>query len=165
MSLVIASISLRKFSACLVRSEKDFELGKFCHAIDEIGDLLAEILLHIVIGDKRVLDRVMQKRGDDGGDIQLQLGQDGGHFQGMGEIGIARGTELLAMRRHGIDIGLVEQRLVGVRDHKPCTRSTRSVWRISRRRPRGRRPQGQRSIHGLCGNRAGNRWGTHSPII
>ena len=92
-----------------------FQLGEFGDAVHQIGDLLAEILLDVVIGDQRVLDRVVQQRGDDGGHVELELGQDGRHFQGMGEIGIARGAELLAMRRHGIDIGLVEQRLVGVR--------------------------------------------------
>ena len=115
---------------------KKFQLGELGDAVDQTGDLVAEILLDVVIGDQRVLDRVVQQRGDDGGDIELELGQDGGHFQGMGEIGIARGAELLAMRRHGIDIGLVEQRLVGAAGHRPVTRSTRSAWRISLRRPR-----------------------------
>ena len=63
---------------------------------------------------QRVLDRVVQQRGDDGRHVQLEVGQDGGDFERMGEIGIARGAELLAVRLHGIDIGLVEQRLVGV---------------------------------------------------
>ena len=93
---------------------EDFQLGELGDAVHQIGDLLAEILLDVLIGDQRVLDRVVQQRGDDGGHVELELGQDGGHFQRMGEIGIARGAELLAMRGHGIDIGLVEQRLVGV---------------------------------------------------
>ena len=110
----MASISLRKFSACLVRSENNFQLGQLGDAVDQIGDLLAEIRLDVLIGGERVLDRVVQQRGDDGGHVELEVGEDGGDFQRMGEIGIARGAELLAMRRHGIDIGLVEQRLVGV---------------------------------------------------
>ena len=92
---------------------KDFQLGELGDAVHQAGDLVAEILLDILIGDQRVLDGVVQQRGDDGGDIELELGEDGGDFQGMGEIGIARGAELLAMGGHGIDIGLVEQRLVG----------------------------------------------------
>ena len=92
---------------------KNFQLGEFGDAVHQAGDLVAEILFDILIGDQRVLDGVVQQRGDDGGHVQLEFGQDGGDFQGMGEIGIARGAELLAMGGHGIDIGLVEQRLVG----------------------------------------------------
>ncbi len=33
----------------------------------------------------------------------------------MGEVGVAGGTELLSVRLHGVDIGLVEQGLVGIR--------------------------------------------------
>ena len=94
---------------------ENFQLGELGDAVHQTGDLLAEILLDVLIGDQRVLDRVVQQRGHDGGHVELELGEDGGDFQRMGEIGIARGAELLAMRGHGIDIGLVEQRLVGVR--------------------------------------------------
>ena len=115
---------------------KKLKLGEFGDPVHQASDLFAEILLDVVIGDQRVFDRVVEQRRDDGGNVELQLGQDGRDFQGMGEIGIARGAELLAMGVHGIDIGLVEQGLVGLRGHRPSTRSTRSVWRISLRRPR-----------------------------
>ena len=93
---------------------KNFQLRQLGDAVHQVGDLLAEFFLDVVIGDQRVFDRVVQQRGHDGGHVQLEVGEDGRHFQRMGEIGIARGAELLAVRRHGIDIGLVEQRLVGV---------------------------------------------------
>ena len=76
-----------------------------------------------------VLDRVVQQRRRDGGVVELQVGQDRGDFERMGEIGIARGALLLAMRLHGVDIGAVEQLLVGVRIVL-LTRSTSSYWRI-----------------------------------
>ena len=53
--------------------------------------------------------------GDDGGVVELVLGEDRGDFERMGEIGVAGGALLLAMRLHGIDIGAVEQVLVGMR--------------------------------------------------
>ena len=93
---------------------KNFQLGELGDAVDQVGDFLAELVADVLIGDQRVFDGVVQQRRHNGGHIQLEVGEDGRHFQGMGEIGIARGAELLAMGGHGIDIGLVEQRLVGV---------------------------------------------------
>jgi uncharacterized membrane protein len=45
----------------------------------------------------------------------VEIGEDRRDFERMGEIGIARGTLLVAMLLHGIDVCLVEQRLVDVR--------------------------------------------------
>ena len=92
---------------------KDFQLGQFGDAIDQIGDLVSEFFLDVFVGYQRVFNRVMKQRGDDGGHIQLQVRKDGRHFQRVGEIRIARRAELLAVRRHGIDVCLVEQVLVG----------------------------------------------------
>ena len=61
-----------------------------------------------------VLDGVVQQRRRDGGVVELEVGQDRRDFERMGEIGIAGGALLLAMRLHGVDIGAVEQLLVGV---------------------------------------------------
>ena len=94
---------------------KQLQFGKLCHAIDETRNLLAEILFHVLIGYVSVLDRVVQQPSDDGGHVELQLGQDARHFQRMGEIGIARGAELLAVRRHRVNVGAVQNRLVGIR--------------------------------------------------
>ena len=63
---------------------------------------------------QRVLDRVVEDRGDDRLVVEMQVGQDAGDFDRMAEIGIARGALLGAMRLHREDIGAVEQCLVGV---------------------------------------------------
>ena len=57
----------------------------------------------------------MQQRDRDRRLVEMHVGEDGGDFERMREIGIARGALLMAMLLHGIDIGLVEQRLVDVR--------------------------------------------------
>ena len=114
MSFDIASISLRKFSACLVRSLKSSSCDSLVTPSTRSAISSPKLALMSSIGGERVLDGVVQQRGDDGGDVELEVGQDGGDFERMGEIGIARGAELLAVRLHGVDIGLVEQRLVGV---------------------------------------------------
>jgi len=45
----------------------------------------------------------------------VHFSEDGGDFERMREIRIAGSALLVAMLLHGIDIGLVEQRLVDVR--------------------------------------------------
>ena len=82
------------------------------------GDLLAEILLDVVVGDGGVFDGVVQQRGRDRRHVELELGQDAGHFEGMGEIGIARGAELLAVRLHGEDVGAGSEALRRRRGHR-----------------------------------------------
>jgi len=47
--------------------------------------------------------------------IQLHFGENGRHFEGVVEIGLARGPRLVTVRLHRIDIGPVEQVLIRVR--------------------------------------------------
>jgi hypothetical protein len=87
------------------------DLGQPLH---QAGDVGAEQLLDLLVGCAGVLDDVMQQRSHDRGIVELQLGEDGGNFQRMREIGIPRGADLAAMGLHGIDVGAIKQRLVGV---------------------------------------------------
>ena len=73
------------------------------------------MLVDLGAGGLGVLDGVVQQRRDDGGVVELEVGEDRRDFERMREIGIAGGALLLAMRLHGVDIGAVEQILVGVR--------------------------------------------------
>ena len=93
----------------------EVELLELGEALDQRADVGAEHLVDLGAGRRGVLDRVVQQRRRDGGIVELEVGQDGGDFERMGEIRIAGGALLLAMRLHGVDIGAVEQRLVGVR--------------------------------------------------
>jgi hypothetical protein len=90
------------------------ELLDLGQALDQRTDLRAEQPVDLVAGRSRVLDGIVQQRRDDGGVIELEIGEDRRHFERMREIGIARGARLRAVRAHGIDIGAVEQRLVGL---------------------------------------------------
>ena len=89
-----------------------FQLGE---AFDERADILAEQLIDLGTRRGGVFDRVVQQRRGDGGVVELEVGQDRGDFNRMREVRIARGAALIAMRLHRVDIGAVEQRLVGVR--------------------------------------------------
>ncbi len=87
-------------------------------ALDQKPDLVAEQAIDLGAGGVGILDGVVQQRRRDGGVVELELGEDRGDFERMRDIGIAGGPLLLAMRLHGVDIGAVEQVLVGRRD---CT--------------------------------------------
>ncbi len=93
----------------------EVELLELGQALDQLADVRAEQLVDLGPGGGGVLDRVVQQRDGDRRLVEVQIGEDGGDFERMREIGIAGGALLLAMLLHGIDIGLVEQRLVDVR--------------------------------------------------
>ena len=93
----------------------EVELLQLGQAIDQRADLRPELLVDLGARRLGVLDRVVQQRRHDGRVVELEIGQDRGDFERMGEIGIARGARLRAVRLHGVDIGAVEQVLVGVR--------------------------------------------------
>ena len=116
----------------------EIELLQLGQALDQRADIVARTIWSIsarVVGG--VLDRVVQQGRGDGRIIELEVGQDGGDFERVGEIGIARGALLLAMRLHGVDIGAVEQGLVGVRvvaadpiDQVVLPHHRRAAWSI-----------------------------------
>ena len=77
---------------------------------------VAEQLVDLLAGDRGVLDHVVQQGGDDGRGVQPVVGEDAGHLDRVGEIGVAGGARLRAVHAHGVDVGAVEQGLVGGRD-------------------------------------------------
>ena len=56
----------------------------------------------------------MQKRGSNGRIVELEVSKNRRHLDRVGKIRIARGAPLLAVGLHGVNIGTVEQRLVGL---------------------------------------------------
>src|SRR4030095_3050211 len=57
-------------------------------------------------------DGVVEQRRDDGGAVQLHLGQDVGDLEGMAEIGVAGGPLLRAVGLHRENIGAIEGVLI-----------------------------------------------------
>jgi hypothetical protein len=83
-------------------------------SLNQCTDLVAEDLVDFRAGGFGILDGVVQQCCDNGGIIELEVGEDRGHFQRMREIGIAGGAGLGAVRLHGVDVGAVQQIFVGV---------------------------------------------------
>ena len=90
------------------------ELLQLGQALDQLADIRAEQLVDLLAGRRGVLDRVVQQRDGDRRLVEMHVGEDRRDFERMREIGIAGSAPLVAMLLHGIDIGLVEQRLVDV---------------------------------------------------
>ena len=91
------------------------QLRQLGDPVDQIGDLGTEKPRDLLIGGRRVLDGVVQQRGDDRGIIDPQFGQDRGDFQRMPEIRVTIGALLVAMRLRAEHIGAVQQQLIGFR--------------------------------------------------
>ena len=92
----------------------EIELLDLRQTIDQRADILAEDLVDLFSRRLRILDRVVQHCGNDGRIVELQIGEDGGDFEWMREVRVARGALLAAMRLHGVDISAVQQVFVGV---------------------------------------------------
>jgi hypothetical protein len=90
------------------------EPGELGQPLDQGADVGAESLVDLGAGCLGVLDRVVKQRRRDRRVVELEVGQDGGDFQRVRELGVAGGALLLAMRLHRIDVGPVQHGLVGV---------------------------------------------------
>ena len=81
----------------------------------DLKEVVAEQALDVLGGGDRVFDGVVQDRGDDRLVVEMEVGQDAGHFDRVAEIGVARGALLGAVRVDREDICPVEHRFVGLR--------------------------------------------------
>ena len=84
---------------------KLLDLGQ---AVDQGGDLAAELLLDFSLRLFGILDDVMKESGGDGRAVELHFGQYSGDLKRMIEERLAGSALLPAMGTHGIDIGAVE---------------------------------------------------------
>ena len=115
MSDEMASSSLRRFSACAAFFDTRSSLLILVRPSTSRPMSSPNICVDLGAGGVGVLDRVVEQRDRDRRVVELEVGQDAGDFERMREIGVAVGALLRAMLLHGVDVGLVEQVLVGVR--------------------------------------------------
>ena len=80
------------------------DLIEFGHAIDDLGDIVAEAGSDIGLGDRGVFDDVVQNRPDDGVGVEMQVGEDLGRGHRVRDVRLARHA-LLALVRGGAELG------------------------------------------------------------
>ena len=71
------------------------DIGDPGGAVDNVGDVGAELLFQFLRGGDLLFERAVEQAGDDGVEVKLHRGQTGSHGQQMVDIGLA-GHILLA---------------------------------------------------------------------
>ena len=97
-------------AACWASLESNCEAVELGHPVDDPGHRCAEALLDRLEGDAGVLDRVVQQRGGDRRGVEAQVGHDGGHGDGVGDVGLARAAQLAGVGLGGHPAGLDDER-------------------------------------------------------
>ena len=90
----------------------ELHLADLGHPFHNEGHILAELAHQICPGGNGVLDGIVQKPGGNGRRIQLQAGQNIGHFKGMRKIGLPGQSDLTGMGGGGKNIGLLNEPLL-----------------------------------------------------
>src|SRR5690606_11230492 len=85
------------------------DLVEFGDAVDEFGDLVAEVGAQLVEGVAGVLDGVVQQARGDGGLLHAEFGEDGGHREGMGDVGVAALASLVPVVVGGDLVGAFDE--------------------------------------------------------
>ena len=78
-------------------------------AFDDARNLRAEAGLNLLVGGGRVLDRVVQQAGGDGGRVHSHIRQHLGHLQRVDDVRLARGPHLPFMMADAELPGLADQ--------------------------------------------------------
>jgi hypothetical protein len=88
------------------------QLADLGDPVDEVGDLLAELVLELLLGGLGVLEDVVEQAGGDGGDVHLEADEEVGDLQGVREIRLAGGAVLTLVRDLGEAVGALQERQV-----------------------------------------------------
>jgi hypothetical protein len=84
----------------------ELDLIELADAVDEIGDHLAEYRHDFRLGGRRVLDHIVQDRGDQCVGVELEVGEDVGDRDRMGDVGLARDALLTLVALGAEVVGL-----------------------------------------------------------
>ncbi len=88
---------------------REVDLRELGDAVDELGDLDAELLLDLVGGRERVLDHVVQEAGADAGGVEPQVGEDAGDTDRVHDIGLARLPRLPGVHPEAVVVSALNQ--------------------------------------------------------
>src|SRR5690348_13222851 len=84
-------------------------MGDLGQAVDELGYLVAKILLDRIQVDKRVLYDVMEQACSDADVVQTHVGEDLSHLERMDKVRLARGPFLTSMMKRRKEISTPDQ--------------------------------------------------------
>ena len=88
------------------------DLGELGHPVDERGDLVAELLAHLLDRGRGVLDRVVQERRAQRLGVEPQAGADLRHLDRVGDEVLARLAALVGVALAGEGEGTLDRRPV-----------------------------------------------------
>ena len=153
-SRAIAMIILRMVSRLGGVAEIDLvELGD---AVDEVGDLVAELVGQLLERVAGVFDGVVQQRRDQRGRVHAQFGEDVRDGERMRDVRVAGLAELAGVPLLGDVVGALQQREIRLRIQLAVQADERFENRPDGRVPLTRDAPGEsRSYPARCGRRNG----------
>ncbi len=83
--------------------------GQLGDPVDQLGDLGAEALLESVAGGEGVLEDVVEQPDGDADLVELEVGQQVGDRQGVGQVRLARASRLVLVHLGGEDVDLAQE--------------------------------------------------------
>ena len=86
----------------------DVDLAELGDPVDELGDVGAELLAQLLAGDLRVLDGVVEQRGDQRVGVEAEVGEDAGDGHRVGDVGLAAEPRLPLVGALGERVGAPE---------------------------------------------------------
>ncbi len=105
-----------------LRERLELDLAELGHAVDQVGDLIAEALADLGERDLGVLDDIVQERGLERGGVHVQLGEDECHLDGVVDERLAALAALALVREPCEVEGVVETGQIRVRVVRPDLR-------------------------------------------
>ena len=97
MSFAIATSILRSVAACCASLESNWRRSSLVTPSTMVATSAPELALDVLLGDGRVLDRVVQERGGDGDVVEAEIGEHQRHPDRVGDVGLPRAPDLLAV--------------------------------------------------------------------
>ena len=91
------------------------KLADLGHAVHELGDLRPEFPRQVVLGGLGILEDVMEEAGSDGGNVHLEVHEEAGDFERVGQVGLAGGALLALVTHLGEAVGAAHQIQIGTR--------------------------------------------------
>ena len=113
MSFAIATSILRSVAACCASLESNWRRSSLVTPSTMVATSAPKLALDVVRGDGGVLDRVVQERGGDGDVVEAEVGEDQRHPERVGDVGLPRAADLLAVGVAGDVEGVLDQVGVG----------------------------------------------------